>query len=170
MIITRDHKDTINSQRGVTIFELMMSIIVTAIIAYVAIPRFDELNVSMERMNVRKTLLLDLRRAQAETVTHGCRGIFTIAASQKSYSFGCDYLAYDPTVPPSPDMIIYNRTLPNHFYISSDDTIIFNSKGQITDELGFIDSRTVTLSDTSTGVVTPFATGTILGTGLFEFN
>lgn len=157
-------------EAGFTVFELMVAIVITALVAYAAIPRFDELNASMERMNVRKNVLLDLRRAQAETVTHGCRGIFKIAANLRSYSYGCDYLAYDTANPPSADGIIFSRTLPTNFYISSDQIIIFNSKGQIVDEAAFIDSRTVTLSENTSGPTVVFATGTLLGTGLFEYN
>ncbi|MCO6430875.1 MAG: type II secretion system protein [Deltaproteobacteria bacterium] len=153
-----------------TMFEFLVVLVVTSIVAYLAIPMFGQINSSMERVNVRKFLLLDLRRAQAESVTHGCRGIFTISSDNRSYSFGCDYLAYDTNVPPSADVITFSRTLPSHTYVTSDRTIIFNSKGQLVDELGFIDSRSITLSDDSDGPMRVFATGSVLGTGLFEYD
>lgn len=150
-------------------FEFLVALSISSVVAYITIPRFTEINASMHRINARKFVLLDLRRAQAETVKNGCRGIVTIAANSNSYTFGCDYLAYDTNVPPQADVIIFSRTLPNSFFISSDDTIIFNSKGQIVDELGFIDSRQITLSESAHGPMNQYATGQILGTGLFEY-
>lgn len=157
------------SQSAFTVFELIVTISLSAIVAVVAIPRFSDINSSMQRMNVRNNLLLDLRRAQAESVTQGCRGIFKIAPNFRSYTFGCDYLDYDTAIPPSADNLIFSRTLPTNFFINADKTIIFNSKGQITDEYNFIDSRSVTLSDNASGPTVVFAQGQVLGTGLFEY-
>ena len=162
--------NNIHTQAGVTLLDVLVALIISVIVAVIAIPNYAQLNTSLERMNVRKTVLQDLRRAQAETVTHGCRGIFEIAVNKKAYSFGCDFLPYDTESPPSMDVLKFSRTLPNNFYIESDSSVIFNSKGQITDEIGFIDSRTISLSDNSSGPLEVYATGVVAGTGVFEFN
>lgn len=163
-------RNVYSNMHGFTLFELLIAISILAITAAIALPNYTELNASIERMNVRQLLLQDLRRAQAESVTHGCRGIFKIAANNRSYNFGCDYLNYDTSSPPSADSTIFARNLPIYFYAASDMTVIFNSKGQIVDEFGFLDSRQITLSENSSGSLVDFATGNILGTGVFEYD
>ncbi|MCB0360287.1 MAG: hypothetical protein KDD44_11650 [Bdellovibrionales bacterium] len=137
-----------------------------AVVGAIAVPQFTGLNEPLQRLNVRAGLLQDLKRAQAETITIGCRGIFTISAGGNSYSFGCDYLPYDTNYPPQSDVTSFQRTLPSGVSVTANAEVIFNSRGQSVDANDILSNVTISLSDGS-GM---FATGTLLGTGLFELN
>jgi prepilin-type N-terminal cleavage/methylation domain-containing protein len=159
-----------NRSCGFTLFEVLAAMLILAITSFIAIPQFLSLNTSVTRMDVRLQVMQDLRRAQAEAITQGCRGIVTIAPDNKSYTFGCDYLSYDTTIPPVADSQSFIRYLPNLFQISADDTIIFNSRGQSVDPFDVLENRTITLSDSSTGTLRSFATGNISGIGMFDYD
>jgi len=154
---------------GISLLEVLTVIAVVGIAMQMSFPVLSGVSASIERMNVRGYVLQDLRRAQAETVTHGCRGVFSLSTAGSSYSFGCDYLDYDPAGTPSPDVVIFRRTLPKGFSLTTDGPIIFNSRGQIVAVDGMIDERELELIDASTGAATTFENGRILGTGLFEY-
>lgn len=156
----------LRDQRGYSAMELVLVMLVMAIVGVVAYPKFAEVSQPLQRLNVRSTLLQDLKRVQAETITIGCRGIFTISDDGSGYTFGCDYLPYDTNDPPQSDEVTLNRTLPNGVVIVSDAQIIFNSRGEAVDADGIFTNVNVTLSDS----LGQFASGTLLGTGLFEFD
>lgn len=154
---------------GISLLEVLTVIAMAGIAVQMSFPVLSGVSSSIERMNVRGYVLQDLRRAQAETVTHGCRGIFSLSSTGSSYSFGCDYLDYDPAGTPTPDVIFFRRNLPKGFSLTTDAPIIFNSRGQIVAVDGMIDERQVELIDASIGPATTFEHGRILGTGLFEY-
>jgi len=157
-------------QRGFTLANLLVTISILAISTAAALPQVSRLRATFNRMNAEAYLTQDLKRAQAESITQGCRGIFIIAPDGRSYSFGCDYLVYDTTVPPQPDNVTLRRKLPDNFLIQASQPIIFNSKGQTVDASGIISNTTITLVETGHGAARDFASGILLGTGVFSFS
>jgi prepilin-type N-terminal cleavage/methylation domain-containing protein len=167
-------KDTVNTyknhQLGVTLVELLVVLSITGILAGVALPQISDLKASFNRLNARSYFVQDLKRSQAEAITQGCRGILVIAANGESYSFGCDYLSYDTTVPPVHDGASFVRNLPPNIRVASTEPLIFNSRGQAVDVNFIISNATVSFSEWNGSGYEQFATGTLLGTGAFSFN
>ncbi|MCB0338138.1 MAG: hypothetical protein KDD53_00975 [Bdellovibrionales bacterium] len=135
-----------------------------------ALPKLSSLTASYNQLNAKSFLVQDLKRAQAETITQGCRGIFKIANDGESYSFGCDYLSYDVTDPPSADVVSFVRNLPEDITVESDIPIIFNSQGRAVDIDGILTNVSVTFEESSSGSPESFASGVLLGTGVFSYD
>ena len=153
---------------GVTVIELVLVCCIISTLAYIALQRIGEFKSSMDRFNARVYLAQDLRRAQAHTLSEGCRGIFVIATTGKEYSFGCDYLNYDTNSSPVPDVYLFRRDLPSGVKLTANKKVFFNSRGESVDIDGIIDSVTISLSDTRFGTERVFSSGSLLGTGLYK--
>ena len=156
--------------RGFTAFELVVVLFLTSILAAYAIPQYSLMSDSYDRFNARAHLLEDIKTAQAFSLAQGCRGIITIAPDAKSYTFGCDYLSYDTADPPVPDSIEYTRNLDGDVTVAASGTVIFNSRGQTVDKDDIISNITFTLSGKVEGSTQVFATGILLGTGVFSYS
>lgn len=143
---------------------------ITALLAAYAIPQYSRMSDSFDRFNARAHLLEDIKRAQAFSLAEGCRGILTIAGDGNSYDFGCDYLAYDAADPPSADSIQFTRNLGDDITLASSTSVIFNSRGQTVDKDDIIQNVTFTLTSSAKGSTGTFATGTLLGTGVFQYS
>jgi type IV fimbrial biogenesis protein FimT len=157
-----------SDEDGYTLVEFLVSIAILAIVSAIAAPSFSDLSASFDRMNARSNLLQDLKRAQAESLTKGCRGILVIADDGKSYSFGCDFLDYDTSSPPSHDIVSFSRALPRNLSISTSSQIIFNSRGQSVDETDVVSTVTITMMKETQNTPSVFLNGTLTGTGLFS--
>jgi len=155
------------NQAGFSILEIMLTFTLISITAAWATPRYSDLSQTFSRMNVRSNLIQDLKRAQAESLTKGCRGIFEIDPNGESYSFGCDFLTYDTSNPPAADSISFTRTFPEGVTIVADSEVIFNSRGQSVDMFGVISNVGISLYRVSGSGSQAFVTGTLLGTGLY---
>jgi prepilin-type N-terminal cleavage/methylation domain-containing protein len=163
-------RPTIYPETGFSVLELLVVMSLSAVLTLFALPQYTKLAAAFDRMNARAELVKDLKRAQAESITEGCRGIIVIAADKKSYTFGCDYLDYDTASAPRSDVITFKRYLPSHITVASSGPIIFNSRGQTVDTSYIMSNTTITLTDTTKGTGGVYATGTLLGTGVFRFN
>lgn len=156
-------------QAGVTLMELMVVVGLTSVLGFVALPNFSRFSGAFNRMNTRNYLLIDLKRAQSESITQGCRGIVKINSDLKGYTFGCDYLSYDASENPSPDKISFRRNLPSQITLNSNAPVIFNSRGETVDIDGIMSNSTITLTERVVGENIDFAVGTLLGTGVFTY-
>lgn len=159
-----------NTEIGFSVIDLVVAFAILTILGYFAVLEFRTTELSFERMNARSFVVQDLKRAQAETITQGCRGIMTVATDGRSYNFGCDYLSYDTNVPPQADALSFTRDLPDTITLSTSGQIIFNSRGQTVDAYDAMTTISLTLADKSGGGSTTFASGTLLGTGVFSFD
>lgn len=167
---TRSLLSHYGSSHGYTMMELLVTLSIVAILGLAALPAFTPLSDSFNRLTARSVILQDIKRAQAQALTEGCRGIMTIDGNGESYSYGCDYLPYDVSDPPAPDLVTFVRNLPARTEISSSSDLIFNSRGLAVDQDDVISNTTITLYDTSSGSPVQFSQGTLLGTGLFAFD
>ena len=151
---------------------LLAAISITSILATMAVPQVSEMTASFERLNIQSEFDLDLKRAQIRSISEGCRGIVTIASGGGSYSFGCDFLPYDTTVPPAADSgyVYYNREMPTNFTVGSSETIIFNSRGRVVDKDGFYTSPDITYYEDNGGTPTSYASSTLSLTGVITYN
>lgn len=151
---------------GFTILELIVVIMMLSILAHGAVSGTMATLKSADKNSARVQVVQDLRRAQATSVTEGCRGIFEVINSGSQYTYGCDYLPYDTDPIPSADSITFTGTLPNGITMTTDSLIIFNSRGQVVNTNYSLVTRTVTL----TTVGQDFATGTLRATGFFSYS
>jgi prepilin-type N-terminal cleavage/methylation domain-containing protein len=162
---------TYSHQGGFTLFELIVTLAFVAILGSFASPHFSTLHVTFDRMNAQSFLIQDLKRAQAEAITLGCRGILSINNYNTGYSFGCDFLPYDDASPPKSDVVSFARNLPVGLKIYSDAPIIFNSRGQAVDVEGNMSNISIQLTDLKADLGSSvFAAGTLLGTGVFSYD
>lgn len=160
---SRPHK----RQSGVSLVELLLAIVIFALIGLIGLPNYALLQESFDRMNARAYLIQDLKRAQAEALTLGCRGVFTLSSDGRNYSFGCDFLEY--STPPTADSESFSRLLPGDIRVASSisDPIIFNSRGYSVTIGDIMQNVDLTLKRADNTV---YASGTLLGTGLFTFD
>jgi len=164
-------KRQIKLQNGFSLIEMLVVMSIAGILLAVAVPQLYNMKASYNRLNARSYFMQDVKRAQAESITQGCRGIMVIASDAESYSFGCDYLSYDTTTDPTYDKLSFKRNLPSNIKIASTGPIIFNSRGQAIDIDYIISNLTISFTEyTSGGGYSQFSTGTLLGTGVFNFD
>jgi len=126
-------KSSTNFELGFSLLDVLVTLTMLSVAGIVAVPQLKSLTTAFNHMNARSYLIQDLKRAQAEAITQGCRGVFVIIGNGSSYSFGCDYLDYDTNVPPSHDSTSMVRDLPGNAIVSVPSSIIFNSRGQAVD-------------------------------------
>jgi len=62
------------------------------------------------------------------------------------------------------------RNLPANMTITSSDPIIFNSRGQAVDVDDIMSNLTISLIESGDGGPETFASGTLLGTGVFSYD
>ncbi len=156
------------SQAGFTLMELIVTLSIAAIFGRVAAFEFPALVQSFNRMDARSLVVQDIKRAQAEAITWGCRGVVTVIEGGREYTFGCDFLDYDTNIPPAADRIFLHRELPDRIILSVSGPIIFNSRGHAVDPYG--DMNNVQVSILESGRAAPVAQGTLLGTGVFGYD
>lgn len=149
--------------------ELVVVIGMLSIVGYFTLPHVPALSGVFDRSNARAFLMHDIKRAQAQAITQGCRGIIEIATNGKSYRYGCDFLSYDTSINPAPDVTSFMRNLPNNIVMTASSPLIFNSRGQAVDRDFIINSVTIELVDASLGEGVPFAQGLLTGTGVFNY-
>ncbi len=155
---------------GFTVLEVLVVLTLIAIVTGVGIPAFTGLSSAFDRANARAYILQDLKRAQAESITKGCRGIVSIDADNTGYSFGCDYLTYDVAATPSADEVSFRRNLPTGITVAATSNLIFNSRGQAIDANYILNNVTLTLTDSQSGTANNFASGILTGSGVFAYN
>ncbi len=169
MLPENDQRNIGTSETGASLLELLVGIIVLAIVSVLAIPQMGVMQNSFNRFNARAQLLEDIKFAQAYSITEGCRGVLSINASGKDYTFGCDYLDYDIVGDPEPDSVILSREVPGDVQISASSIAIFNSRGQSINQSGVVTNVTFTLNSKIKDVREDFASGLLLGTGVFKY-
>ena len=169
MLQDSSRQNILTHQAGASLLEMLVGIIVLGLVAVLAVPQMGVMQNSFNRFNARAQLLEDIKFAQAHSITEGCRGIFSISSSGKDYTFGCDYLDYDIVGVPEPDSVILNREIPGDVTISASAIAIFNSRGQSIDQFGMVTNVTFTLNSKIKNVREDFASGLLLGTGVFKY-
>lgn len=157
------------SEAGISLFEVIAAMLMLSVIGALAVPSITSLMDSFNKSNAELQIVEDLRRAQATSVKEGCRGIFTFAADGESYTYGCDYAPFSAANPPPIEKNIFSHQLPAKITISADGTIIFNTRGQVVDYLGALDSRTLTMRSYSEGTLVDYNVGVLRPTGFLSF-
>ena len=160
----------LESEQGVTIFDMLATISLILILSGTALLQISDIHGSFDRAEARSRLVQDLRRIQAESIKQGVRGIMTVAADGKSYSFGYDYLDYDIVYPPAADTTSFVRNLPKNVTLAVDSAVIFDSRGRIIDIDGILDTRTITMTQTTGEGTEVIASGTISATGVLSYD
>lgn len=155
---------------GFSLMEMLVTIALISIISAFAVPMLPDLNSTFNRMNARSYLHQDLKRAQAEAITQGCRGVFSVINAGASYVYGCDYLPYDTSTLPSPDVVSFTRNLPDDITMSTSTPPLFNSRGQSVEIGGAITNTTITLNEHEGSTINSYAEGLLNGNGVFTYS
>jgi prepilin-type N-terminal cleavage/methylation domain-containing protein len=149
----------IEGERGFSILELCVVMAILAILAAIAVPDYSEVSGSFNRQASVSQVEFDLRRARAEALAAGTRGVVSIGGGGAQYSFGFDYLPY--AEPAAAETEEFRRRLPAKITFSSSVELIFDSRGYLVDEDGNLTSAALSLSFDGTS----FCSGTVLSTG-----
>jgi prepilin-type N-terminal cleavage/methylation domain-containing protein len=122
----------LQKEKGFTVFELLVVLVLSTIFAATALQQYADMSASFNRQNGLRQLESDLRRARAEVVAAGARGVFTIASDGKSYSFGLDYIPFSEDDPPESDSQMFRRVLPTDISLGVTN-LLYDSKGFLVD-------------------------------------
>lgn len=133
----------LSTERGYSLLELLIVCVLFAILTHSALSGFPELMRSVNRNTARQQLEFDFKRARAEALSHGARGVLTVNASGTGYSLGIDYAPFDGTN----DVDVFTRELPTGVLLTLSTPLIFSSSGYTIDTAGALTSVTVTLGD-----------------------
>ncbi len=147
-------------QRGFTIFELLITLAVTATVSSIAVLGLGNIRGSFDKNEARYQLEADLKVLRNSAIESGARSFLIIAAGGASYSAALDYSPYGAT--PSAEKTLFSRTLPHGVSLSSSATVIVNPKGFTINSSGTISSTSLTLSFHSS----PFLSATLYPTGV----
>jgi prepilin-type N-terminal cleavage/methylation domain-containing protein len=147
-------------QSGFTIFELLITLAVTAIVSGGAMLGLSNIRSSFDKNEARYQLEADLKVLRNAAIESGARSFLIIGTSGSSYSGALDYSPYAAT--PSAERTLFSRSLPRGINLSSSATVIVNPKGFTIDTSGAISSTTLTLSFRSS----TFLAATLYPTGV----
>lgn len=147
---------------GFSVMELLVAMTLFSIMIGTAVVKVPALVNSFNRNAALQNVEFDLRRARAEAIAQGARGVVTILPGGNQYTFGIDYSPYSD--PPVADSITFSRTLPRDVTFTSSEDILFDPGGYIIDAHSILNSSEVTLSQDGT----TFCNGTIFSPGDLE--
>ena len=150
-----------NSVSGISVIEVLVTLMIFSLISLIAVPGFAELQNSFNRNNAKKQLEFHVKRARTESITKGTRGI--LSTTSGGYSFGFDYLPYSD--PPIADEVLFSATLPHDITIFVNDNIIFDSRGTLVDMDGLPNFLDITLNQYNK----KFCIGKLLTTGILSY-
>lgn len=153
----------IASQTGFSILELLVAMGILLIISAVAMANVPEMLRSFKQNNLRREFEFILRRAKSEAAQEGTRTILALENTGTEYSLGFDYLPYNS--PAAADNVILNRTLDDEFAITSDQAIIFDSRGYLIDETGQLTQTSLIFYQSGQAIIS----GQIFSTGFLNY-
>jgi len=162
--ILRIHtKQLIRTDSGVSLIDLMVSLVIAASLMAIALPGQSALHDSFNRGTALKQLQGDLRRARSEAVGSGTRTVLSIAPDGSTYEVGFDYQPYNS--PPAMDIVTFRGILPNKITLASSIPIVFDPRGYAIDDSGANTQVTVELKEDGS----TYTTGTIYAAGFMIF-
>jgi Tfp pilus assembly protein FimT len=149
-------------QRGISVLELMVSLLILAIATTAGVSNFRSLQRSFAKDSAIKQIEFDIRRAKAEAVSRNVRGIIEIAPDGRNYRVGLDEFPFQS--PPAIEVVLARRELPGATSISAaDDNLYFGTRGFLTDDVNNPITGTIFFAIDGE----EYATGTIYATGVF---
>jgi type II secretory pathway pseudopilin PulG len=134
----------LRAQSGSTIFELIITLAVSSILASVALLGFSAVRSSFEKSESRSQLQADLKVLRNSAIEHGARAFLIVNQTGTSYSAALDYAPYSAS--PVAERILFSRPLPSGITLSVPSGILVNSKGFTISNDGSITTSTITLS------------------------
>jgi Tfp pilus assembly protein FimT len=159
------HAEPLNNYSGFTILELLVVLSFTAIMVAAAVPKMSEFRQVMHKNSAEFQVVQHFRWLQAKAVEQGCRGMLIVSQNKQSYSLGCDYIPFDDSADPQFDILLDTHHLPGEVRMDIDDVVVFNTRGQVINSQGNLQTRAVTLSYYNE----PFKTGSLRATGFFDY-
>lgn len=149
---------------GFSPLELLVTMGIFTILSLMAATSLPVMKQSFDRKNARQQLEFDLRRAKNEAVSAGARGSLIFAADGKSYSFGIDISPYNN--PAAADSVMFIRTLPTGITMTSNQAVLFNSRGYLIDINGALSTTTLILKENGTA----FQSASVYPTGYSHYS
>uniref|UniRef100_A0A0A8KWP9 Putative membrane protein n=1 Tax=wastewater metagenome TaxID=527639 RepID=A0A0A8KWP9_9ZZZZ len=156
----------VRKQRGISVIELLVTILISTILLGMAIPNFGELRRSMNKGTALRQLEGDLRRAHAASLSKGAHIIFSVEDGG-AYTVGIDYPPYNGGngVDPVADEELFTTELPQGFVLQLWNPVMFNSHGYVINSWGWPSGGGGMLTDGSE----TFASFWISPSGFAEF-
>ena len=135
-------------QSGISMVELLVTILISGLLFGMAIPNFGEMRRSMNKGTALRLLEGDLRRAHAASLSEGAHIIFNVQDGV-GYTVGIDYPPYSggEGVNPEPDETLFTTELPQGFSLQLWQPLMFNSHGYVINSWGWPSGGGGMLSD-----------------------
>ncbi len=147
-------------ESGYTLFELMLSFLITATLSYSTLLTLPKVRDSFMRSSGKETLESILLKAKSKTLYLGGHGFLSASLDGTALSYGIDYPPYN--VPAQEDSLVFVDNLPNGVTISTASQIIFSSQGFLTDSNGVFTQVDYTLAYKEQ----PYCVGTVYSLGV----
>ncbi len=161
--------DTIlNTQRslvrvpGFTLLEVVVVLLIMSTISAIGVSQLAELQSSFARNSARREFLHDLMRTKNEALSAGARAIIQVAADGMSYDVGLDYLPFSN--PAVSERALFKRDLGLGVSMSTNQTIVFDSRGFLVNSSGAITSTNVSFLNNGSS----YYSATIYPTGVMQ--
>lgn len=132
------------AQRGSTIFELLITLAVSGIMASVALLGFGSVRSSFDKSESKYQLQADLKLLRNAALELGARTFLVVNQTGTSYSVAIDYAPY--AAAPIAERILFSRPLPSGVTLSLSKRVMVNSKGFTIEDDGTITTSIITLA------------------------
>ncbi|MCB0336432.1 MAG: type II secretion system protein [Bdellovibrionales bacterium] len=134
---------TTHNENGFGLIELLVVLIITALLAVVAVPDLFMMLSSHRRAFARTQFEQDLNRAIINATKYGARAILTPVNSGAGYEVGIDRAPFSASG--TADATIFSGEFPSGVTFSSLDTLIVDPRGFVIDTLGNLNTVTYSL-------------------------
>jgi prepilin-type N-terminal cleavage/methylation domain-containing protein len=118
-----------NTNKGFSLLELMVALVITGTTAMVTIPYAVRTYDSMKKSNARQLVINDIKYARTQALKNGLRTLITLDSGNNSYKIGYDNIPYAST--PVIETLLSQRKLGSGITLAFDKSIIFNSRGNL---------------------------------------
>ena len=136
-------KNALNNEKGLSIAELLVSMVIIALIMVTGAPSYAKLRNSIYRSMTYEQIKLDLKRAKSMALAEGARSVLSIDNGNSNYTFGLDFPPYNS--PAAADSVSFYTYFPENITLSSAETVVFNAQGQLIDSSEDLNETTITM-------------------------
>ena len=123
-----------NRDSGFSFAEVVCLLATATIIVTIAVPNLSLVSSSMRANDLMVQLHHDWTKAHKYVKLETCRGILSV--HEGGYSFGCDYIGFDNSDIPKPDVTLFSRTMPPDVTILGPKSIVIYEDGSVVSSEG----------------------------------
>ena len=122
------------NETGSSLIEMLTTVCLIGILVQFMAVSFVDFKESFAQSNARYQLDADLRRLRNEAVAAGAQASIVFNSAGNSYSAGLDYYPFNSNN--TPDSTLFTRTFDSRISVTTSRTIVFSSRGYVSDGAG----------------------------------